>query len=246
VTVLLLGGTAEARELAARLVRASTRVVSSLAGRVADPLLPDGEVRIGGFGGAEGLTAWLRAHAPVAVVDATHPFAEQISRHAVTATAATGTPLLRLERPGWTAEPGDRWHRVADLAAAAALLPTVGTRPLLTLGRGDLTAFICDPACAALDLLVRCVDPPNGPLPPRTHVLLARGPFDLPGEVAVLRAHRADVLVTRDSGGTATAAKLHAARTLAIPVLVIDRPPPPAAEAVGTVSQAQAWLQTHS
>lgn len=232
--VLVLGGTGEARRLAAALhAEPGCTVTSSLAGRVAAPALPVGQVRTGGFGGVDGLAAWLRSDGTDVVVDATHPFAAQMTAHAVAATAAAGVPLLVLRRAGWTAGPGDRWHRVPDAAAAAAALPALGRRVFLATGRGDLEAF------AGLDLfcLVRAVDPPE-PLPRRARVVLARGPFPVEAERALLREHRIDVLVTRDSGGTMTAAKLVAARELGLPVVLLDRPPAPDAPTVSTVEQA--------
>lgn len=242
--MLLLGGTSEAQDLAARLAGVPTlRVVTSYAGRVRSPRRPDGDLRTGGFGGTDGLAAWLRANAPALVVDATHPFAVQISSHAVDAARATGIPLLRLQRPGWTPEPGDQWHRVPELSAAAALLPRLGSRPLLTTGRQGLAAFTGDPACARLDLFVRCVDPPEIALPPRTRLLRARGPYTVPGERALLLEHRIDVLVTKDSGGAATSAKLDAARELGLPVIIVDRPPAPAAPTVATVEEAERWVR---
>ena len=237
--VLVLGGTAEARRLAAALHRdPAYAVTSSLAGRVAVPTLPRGDVRVGGFGGADGLAAWLRGHRTDAVVDATHPFAAQMTANAVAATAATGVPLLVLRRPGWTAGPGDRWHRVLDAAAAAAMLPRLGTRVFLATGSGDLPAF------AGLDawFLLRAVDPPPPPLPARHHLVLARGPFTADAERALLREHRVDVLVARDSGGELTAAKLVAARELGLPVVLLARPPAPDAPAVASVEEAVAWL----
>ncbi len=182
------------------------RVVSSLAGRVRDPALPAGEVRIGGFGGVDGLAAWLRDHDVAAVVDATHPFASTMTAHAVDACAATGVPLVVLRRPGWPAEPG--WVWADSLAAAAALLPSLGKRVFLTTGRTSLAAF----AELDLEFLVRCVDPPSGPMPRRARVLLDRGPFTVDGERALMREHGVDVLVTKDSGGPLTSAKLAAAR----------------------------------
>jgi len=237
--VLVLGGTAEARRLAAALHRdPGIAVTSSLAGRVAVPALPHGDVRIGGFGGAEGLAAWLRGNRADAVVDATHPFAARMSANAVAAAGATGVPLLVLRRPGWTAGPGDRWHRVPDAAAAAALAPRLGDRVFLATGRGDLPAF------ADVDawFLLRAVDPPPPPLPRRSHLVLARGPFTADAERALLREHRVDVVVARDSGGELTAAKLVAARELGTPVVLLDRPPAPAAPAVATVEDAVAWV----
>lgn len=239
--VLILGGTAEARALAAALVGLGVSVVSSLAGRVRDPALPAGEVRVGGFGGVGGLAAWITDHGVTAVVDATHPFASTMTDHAVAACAATGVPLVVLRRPGWPPEPG--WVWADSLAAAAALLPSLGERVFLTTGRTSLAAF------AALDLefLVRCVDPPAGPLPRRVRVLLDRGPFTVAGERELLRAHRIDVLVTKDSGGPLTSAKLAAAREEDVVVVVVRRPPlPPGIDVVPTVDGVLAGLRRSS
>ena len=252
--VLILGGTTEARQLAAGLAEdPALLVTSSLAGRVAEPRLPAGQVRIGGFGGAAGLAGWLREHRVDALVDATHPYADTISRHAARAAAETAVPLLVLRRPGWTAVPGDRWVPADSLEQAAALLPGLGRRVFLTTGRQDLAAFAdpADPAGPArpagpadLFFLVRSVDPPEPPLPRHTEVLLARGPFTLDGERALLREHRIDVLVTKDSGGAATAAKLAAARELALPVVMVRRPPTPVDVPVAqTVPDALAWIR---
>ncbi|MGW0512975.1 cobalt-precorrin-6A reductase [Streptomyces olivaceoviridis] len=224
--VLVLGGTTEARRLAADLAtRPGVRVTTSLAGRVARPGALPGEVRTGGFGGPEGLADWLRAHRVDALVDATHPFAESITDHAARAARATGVPAVVLRRPGWRPGPGDRWYDVPSLAAAAEALPGLGRRVFLTTGRLGLAAFA---HLADLSFLVRSVDPPEPPLPPDTAVVLARGPFTVTGETELLRAHRIDVLVTKDSGGEATAAKLTAARGLGLPVVVVRRPALPA------------------
>ncbi|WAU83776.1 cobalt-precorrin-6A reductase [Streptomyces sp. Qhu-G9] len=220
--VLVLGGTTEARELAAALAAApGVRVTTSLAGRVSRPGELDGEVRVGGFGGAEGLARWLRAEQVDALVDATHPFAAGITANAARAAAATGVPAVVLRRPGWRPAPGDRWHGAASLAEAAALLPPLGDRVFLTTGRLGLAAFA---HLHRPHFLVRSVEPPDPPMPARTHVLLARGPFTVESETALLHEHRIDVLVTKDSGGGATAAKLTAARALGLPVVVVRRP----------------------
>lgn len=225
--VLLLGGTGEARRVAAALAgRPGLRVVTSLAGRVADPALPPGEVRIGGFGGPAGLAAWLRAEGIGAVVDATHPFAARVTASAVAATAEVGVPLVVLRRPGWTEVPGDDWRRVPSTAAAAVAVDELGERVFLTTGRQSLAAF------AGLDrpwFLARSVDPPEPPTPPRLEVILDRGPFTVTGELDLLRRYRIDLLVTKDSGGSMTEAKLTAARRRRIPVVVVTRPPLPTA-----------------
>ncbi|MFJ9770968.1 cobalt-precorrin-6A reductase [Kitasatospora sp. NPDC101157] len=240
--VLILGGTTEGRALAAALDgRPSLRVTSSLAGRVARPRLPAGQVRIGGFGGPDGLAAWLRGEGVTAVVDATHPFAAGMSRNAALAAAATGVPLLVLRRPGFASVPGDRWHLAPSLAAAAELLPGLGRRVFLSSGRQGIGAFA---HLEGMHFLARSVDPPEPPLPSSLEVLLDRGPFTLDGERALLRDHRIDVLVTKDSGGEATAPKLTAARELGLPVVVVERPPVPEGVPVAAdVAGAVRWLE---
>ncbi|ATY16666.1 cobalt-precorrin-6A reductase [Amycolatopsis sp. AA4] len=239
MTVLILGGTAEARDLAAQLHERAVPVVSSLAGRVTRPRLPVGEVRIGGFGGVEGLTAWLRENGVRAVVDATHPFAERIGANAFHATQAAGIPLLRLARPGWQPSADDRWHWADDLEEAAALLPGLGTRVFLTSGRQGLAAFAdLDP----LWFLIRCVDPPGQPLPRAHEVVLDRGPHRVDGERALMTEHDIDVLVTKDSGGAMTAAKLTAARELGLPVVIVRRPPRPSTTETADVAAAVEWV----
>ncbi|WP_460605122.1 cobalt-precorrin-6A reductase [Jatrophihabitans fulvus] len=239
--ILVLGGTGEARALAARLVADGVPVTSSLAGRVTNPALPVGEVRIGGFGGADGLATYLRENSPDAVVDATHPFAATITANAARACAATGTPLVVLRRPGWTERPGDDWRRVPTVVDAAAVARDSGPGTVfLTTGRRDLAAFAAD---ADHDYVVRTVDPPDVAMPPRTTLLLDRGPYDLDGERALMRAHGVRLLVTKDSGGALTVAKLDAARELGVPVVVVDRPPPPdGVEVVASVDAALSAL----
>lgn len=238
-TVLILGGTTEARELAGRLAtQPGLRVVTSLAGRTREPAPLAGEVRTGGFGGADGLAQWLEAHHAAAVIDATHPFAQAISTNAARACAETGTPLLSLIRPPYSAGPGDDWREVSSLQAAAELLPSLGRRAFLTTGRQGLAAF------AALDqmwFLIRCVSPPAGPLPAAREVILARGPYRADREHLLMRQHLIDVLVTKNSGGAPTAGKLTAARQLGKPVIMVSRP---ASAASGYLSPAAAerWL----
>lgn len=240
MNVLVLGGTGDARRLASALHgRDGFAVTSSLAGRVAVPSLPSGDVRIGGFGGVAGLRRWLSDRSVDAVVDATHPFAQEMTAHAVAATAEAGVPLLVLRREAWVAGPGDGWHRVPDAAAAALVVGALGERVFLATGRGDLAAFA---GLHGLWFLLRAVDPPAGPLPAHHHLVLDRGPFTADAERSLLREHRIDVLVTRDSGGAMTAAKLVAARELGLPVVLLDRPQAPDVPTVSTVDEVVRWL----
>lgn len=238
--LLILGGTGEARELAAALHAGGVPVVSALAGRVPAPRLPPGETRIGGFGGPDGLAAWLEERGVAGVVDATHPFAEQISASAAIAAARTGVPLLRLDRPPWTERPGDRWIRVPSAARAAARIPALGRRVLLALGSRRVDPFA---AVTGAWFLIRGISEPAPPLPALHEVLLDRGPFTRDGELELLERHRIDLVVTRDSGGTQTSAKLDAARERGTPVLMIERPPPPDVPAVDSVARAAEWAR---
>lgn len=241
--ILVLGGTTEARELAGALHARGAPVTTSLAGRVTRPRLPPGEVRTGGFGGPDALAAWLGEHGVRAVVDATHPFAQRISASAAVACTTAALPLLRLERPGWRERAGDRWTWVDDLDAAARVVPALGERVLLTTGRQGLSAFA---ACAAAWFLIRCVDPPRPPLPPHHVLILDRGPYTLDGETALIDRHRIDLVVTKDSGGDQTQAKLDAARARGLPVIVVRRPPCAGGPAVTTVAGARDWALAHA
>jgi precorrin-6A/cobalt-precorrin-6A reductase len=240
VRVLLLGGTSDARRLATLLVDAGYDVVSSLAGRTREPLLPAGRVRIGGFGGVDGLAGYLRDERIDVLIDATHPFAARITANAAAASRASRVPSLILRRPGWAASPGDDWHRVASLEAAAARL-VPDQRVFLTTGRQGLAVF------AGLDrcwFLARSVEPPEGAVPRALEVLLDRGPFTVDGERRLMAGRRIDVLVTKDSGGAD--AKLVAARELSIPVVMVDRPALPPGPVAGTPAEALAWMRAET
>lgn len=235
--VLLLGGTAEARELAGRL-HPDIEVVSSLAGRVPDPALPAGPVRVGGFGGAAGLRDWLVAHRADAVVDATHPFAAGITANAAQACAELDVAHLVLSRPPW--DPGSALQVTSDGEAAAAVAAQGYSRVFLTTGRSGVRAFVDSEAW----FLIRAVSPPDPHSLPRDHeLLLSRGPYRHSDERALIAGHRIEVLVTKNSGGDMTRAKIDAAGALGVDVVMIERPPLPAGvSVVATVSQAQQWV----
>lgn len=242
--VLILGGTGEAAALAEHLAaHRDLRVINSQAGRTARPGAVAGELRRGGFGGAAGLAAYLTAEDVALVIDATHPFAAQISDHAVAACHEAGVPLLRLCRPPWRPQAGDRWICVVTMEAAAQVLPDLGERVFLTTGAKDLSAFA---ELADLFFLLRLVERPAEPLPLARHeLILARGPFTVDAEEALLKSHEIQAVVSKNSGGAATEAKLSAARRLGLPVVMIERPaqrlsPPHRVEDVGA---ALTWLK---
>ncbi|CAK0760876.1 Precorrin-6A reductase [uncultured Gammaproteobacteria bacterium] len=245
--VLVLGGTSEALELAAVLAgREDVKLISSLAGRTLAHRLPPGSVRVGGFGGADGLARYLRDEAISVVIDATHPFAATISHHARIACTETGIARVQVVRPPWTPEAGDRWQEVADMAAAAAALPGLSRRAFLAIGRLELGAFA---GLAGVRLFPRMVDAPTKP--PSLidfELILARGPFSVADERALFERHGIDALVSKNSGGEATAAKLTAARQLGLPVIMVRRPPPAPTHptesrgVVDSVAAALAWL----
>lgn len=243
--MLVLGGTGEARDLATMLQADRVPVVSSLAGRVSDPALPVGTVRVGGFGGVSGLVGYLTEHAIQAVVDATHPFAAQISGHAAQACTAAGVPLLRLQRPSWREHPlSGEWTWVSSHAEAAQVGTSLGRRPFLSTGRQTLRDFL---SWADRYVLVRVVQLPDWELPTAWEVLSSRGPYHYRNEHRVLAGHQIDLLVTKDSGGPLTQAKLQAAHDLGIPVLVVSRPQlPDGVPVVTDPDAARRWVHARS
>ena len=241
--VLLLAGTAEAAELATRLHQRDVRVTASFAGRTRGTRELPCAVRVGGFGGVDGLVAALRDGGFDLLVDATHPFAARMPGNAAAAAERAGVPRLRVLRPPWRVGPGDRWDEVDDLEAAARRLGEVGARRvLLTVGRYDLGAFADLPGGEGIRFVVRSIEVPE-PLPlAGATVITARGPFTVAGEARLLAEHGIDTLVTKNSGADATGAKLAAARDAGVRVVMVRRPEPPPGPQVGTVDEAVSWV----
>jgi len=220
--VLILGGTGEASQLATHLSgRSDLTVISSLAGRVSQPAMLAGSVRVGGFGGVPGLIEYLATQRIDVVIDATHPYAAKITRNAELACQQAKVPLIAFERPAWLPLPGDRWLQVPDVASAGPLVDHPANRVLLSVGRQELAAFS---GCANAWFLVRAIDQPTVPLPLNSRVILSRGPFSLNEERMLLRREAITHIVSKNSGGTATYAKIEAARELGIEVVMVDRP----------------------
>lgn len=241
--VLLLGGTTEASDLARALATAGVEAVFSYAGRTDHPLAQPLPTRIGGFGGPVGLAAYLRSEHITHVVDATHPFAAQMSRNAISACAAADVALCALERAPWRAGPDDDWQSVADVNDAVAALPEAPQRVFLAIGKQNLLPFAAKPLHY---YLLRLVDTPVGPLPlPQAEAVIARGPFDEAGDLALLKDHRITLIVAKNAGGAGAEAKLKAARTLRIPVILIDRPRLPLRRVAHTVDEVMGWLMDH-
>jgi len=230
--VLILGGTTEAAQLAQELLTLPVEVLTSLAGRTANPAPLPGPVRSGGFGGADGLAAYIAAEKIDYVIDATHPYATRISQNAVTATASTGTPLLRLERAQWVQQSGDQWIMAADEEEAAKLIPA-GERVFLALGRQHIAPFATR---ADVHFIMRMIDPTDAPLPADCEILLAR-PGTHAQEKQFLMEKRIGLIVCRNSGGDTSYAKVSAARDLALPVMMIARPPVVAEHVATTVEE---------
>jgi precorrin-6A/cobalt-precorrin-6A reductase len=236
---LILGGTADAGLLAAEVARARIDAVYSYGGRTRAPADQPLPTRIGGFGGVSGLVDTIRGEGITHVIDATHPFAAEMSRNAVEACAQTGTPLIALERAPWTKAPGDNWIEIPDVAAAVAVLPDSPANVFLAIGRQHIAPFVTRSQHA---YTLRFVDPPEAPLPFAADVIVSRGPFTFDGELEMMRARGIAWIVARDSGGDGARAKIDAARTLGLPVIMISRPKLPERLRVESVAEIMQWL----
>ncbi len=238
--VLLLGGTTEASQIGHELAAAGVAGVYSYAGRTATPVTQPLPTRVGGFGGVDGFCEYIRREQITHVIDATHPFASQISRNAAEACAKMATPLIAYLRAPWTAAPGDKWQHVADVEDAAVGLPDQPARIFLAIGRQHLNPFAAKPQHF---YLLRLVDAPDTALPlPNAGIVLARGPFTIEGDLALLRDHRITHVVARNAGGEGARAKLDAARALGLPVIMIDRPILPERRTAQNVDEIMRWL----
>ncbi len=240
--ILLLGGSSEASRLVRALAdRGNVEATLSLAGRTANPAPAPIRTRIGGFGGVEGLVRYLEAEGVSAVVDATHPFAAQMKRHAAEACGATGTPLAAFTRKAWTPGPGDRWIEVDDATEAARALGETAKRVFLTAGRLQAGAFA---GASPHHYVLRSIDAPVAEdLPASLELVLARGPFSVRDEIALMQARKIDVVVSKNSGGEATRAKIDAARELGLPVVMIRRPPVPARAVFEDLDGVLTWIE---
>lgn len=229
--------------MARALADAGMDAIFSYAGRTGSPLAQPLPMRIGGFGGVEGLADYLRREKITHLIDATHPFAAGMSHNAIAAAALTGIPLCAFERPPWVAGEGDDWRNMPDIPAAITALPADPARVFLAIGKQNLAPFAARPEH---HYLLRLVDPPDGPLPlADAHAVIARGPFTEADDVALLRDHRITHIVAKNAGGAGAEAKLKAARTLRIPVILIDRPALPAREVLGNVDAVMGWIKAH-
>jgi precorrin-6A/cobalt-precorrin-6A reductase len=239
--LLILGGTGDAQQLAAATQHISElTVISSLAGRTQQPALPHGQVRTGGFGGEQGLIDYLRDHQIDLVIDATHPFARQISENAAAAVGFLGLPFLIFERSAWQSTPADRWLEVPDHITAAELLPNLAQRIFLTIGRQEVSKYA---HLTDLWFLMRSIDPPDPTTMPPGELLLAKGPFQIAAEQELLMKYHIRAIVSKNSGGSATYAKIVAAQELGLPVIMIQRPPAPQGDRATSLEQAIEWLQ---
>lgn len=241
--ILLLGGTTEASLLARLLAEKGANATFSYAGRTEEPIAQPLPTRIGGFGGVEGLVQYLTDRRITHVIDATHPFAAQMSLNAVAACTQTGTPLLALQRPAWMPAKGDNWTHVTAIADAVNALPDVPARVFLAIGKQHLTPFAAKPQH---HYLLRLVDAP-GILPlPNAQAIIAKGPFTVAGDLTLLTDHHITHIVAKNSGGSGARAKLDAARALGLPVILIDRPHLPGREIATSPQAALVWLENQS
>ncbi|WP_375161052.1 cobalt-precorrin-6A reductase [Bradyrhizobium sp. RDT46] len=236
---LILGGTADASLLAAEIARAGLDAIYSYGGRTRTPADQPLPTRIGGFGGVSGLADYIRREGVTHVIDATHPFAAEMSRNAVVACAETSTPLIALERAPWARASGDNWIDVADINTAVAALPEAPANVFLAIGRQHIAPFATKPQHS---YTLRFVDPPEAPLPFAADVIVSRGPFTLDSELEMLRSRGIAWIVARNSGGDGARAKIDAARTLALPVVMISRPALPERRRVESVADVMQWL----
>ncbi|MEM6306725.1 MAG: cobalt-precorrin-6A reductase [Pseudomonadota bacterium] len=238
--LLILAGTTEATQLARTVADRNIKGTVSFAGRVDRPIRQPLPQRVGGFGGTAGLAAYIRAQAITHVIDATHPFAGQMSRNAILACAQAHIPLVALTRAPWQAQTGDQWTHVPDITAAVATLDRPAQRVMLAVGRMHLAEFAPNPHHF---YLLRLVDPPKTPLPlPNTHVVVDRGPFTVENDQALMIKHGIDVVVSKNAGGSGAAAKITAARHLDLPVIMINRPPIPQRAEVYSIDAVFDWL----
>lgn len=236
---LLLGGTTEASRLAVALAARGADAVFSYAGRTAQPVAQPLPMRVGGFGGVAGLVAYIKVAGITHIIDATHPFAAQMSRNAAEASAACSVPLLALERSPWAAQTGDDWRPVPDVAGAVAALPDTPARVFLAIGKQNLAPFAAKPQHL---YMLRLVDGPATIPLPQAMVIIARGPFEVAGDTALMQAHAITHVVAKNAGGSGAQAKLTAARALGVPVIMIDRPVVPPRQVASSVAEVMAWL----
>ena len=241
--ILLLGGTTEASLAARALADAGVDAVFSYAGRTDAPAQQPLPMRVGGFGGVQGLTDYLQSGAITHVIDATHPFAAQMSRNAYAACGALGLPLLSVQRAPWLAGAGDDWHHVGDIAGAVAALPRAPARVFLAIGKQNLAPFAALPQH---HFLLRLVDAPAAPPMPNCSVVIAKGPFDVAGDMALMQAHGITHIIAKNAGGQGAFAKLAAARTLGLPVVMIARPDAPLRDTAQTREEMLTWLAHHN
>jgi precorrin-6A/cobalt-precorrin-6A reductase len=240
IRALILGGTSDAHLLADAVARAGLDATYSYGGRTRIPAGQKLPTRIGGFGGASGLAEYIRREAITHVVDATHPFAAEMSRNAVSACALTGTRLIALERAPWSKSPCDKWIEVADIASAVPALPVEPAQVFLAIGRQHIAPFAAKPQHA---YTLRFVDPPDATLPlPNAEVIVSRGPFALDSELEMMRARGIEWIVARNAGGTGARAKIDAARQLGLPVVMIKRPELPDRPRATSVAEVMQWL----